>query len=301
MKLLLFGANGQVGTELRRFLRPLGEVVACGQEEIDLADLQNLASEIHNISPSVIVNAAAYTAVDRAESEPEIAEIINVDAVGVMANEASRLNIPLIHYSTDYVFDGTNSGLYLENDKTNPLSVYGKTKLQGENEIRSSGCKHLIFRTSWVYAKNGSNFPKTMLRLSQEQEELRVVNDQHGVPTSASLIASVTANCIGKLSEEYFNFEQTSGTYHLTPSGKTNWYEIAKFVLEESQLLGTKLRVSPDMVQPVPSTAFPTPAIRPANSLLDSQKIKTTFGVNLPPWQEDVRKFVKEMSKKVVL
>jgi len=288
MKILLFGARGQVGIELQRSLQRLGEVIAYDQEEFDLTDLRNLSAEIQTISPSAIVNAAAYTAVDKAESEPELAKTVNADAVEVMANEAKRLNIPLIHYSTDYVFDGTNTKPYVEDDKTNPLSVYGKTKLQGEEAIRFSGCNHLIFRTSWVYSPHGTNFAKTMLRLAAEREELNVVSDQTGVPTSASLIAGVTAECLQKCFQRQDEFSKLSGTYHLVPTGKTNWFEFAKRVISKAIEGGEQLKVSPDSIKPILTSNYPTPASRPINSLLNTDKLTKTFDVYLPPWEQDV-------------
>jgi dTDP-4-dehydrorhamnose reductase len=295
MKFLLFGAKGQVGTELQRSLQPLGEVVACDQEEIDLTNLKLLASEIQNISPSVIINAAAYTAVDKAESEPEIARVINADAVGVMAQQAEQLGIPLVHYSTDYVFDGTNSAPSLEDDETSPLSVYGETKLQGERAIRHSNCQHLIFRTSWVYSTHGANFAKTMLRLASERDELSVVSDQVGVPTSASLIADITAECLDKSEQEAYRLTHTSGTYHLVPSGETNWFEFAKRVISNAAKLGEVFRITPDAITPILTEAYPTPAKRPSNSLLGTEKLTKTFRVYLPPWEHDVDHLVGEL------
>ena len=295
MRFLLFGAKGQVGTELQRSLQPLGEVVACDQEEIDLTNLKLLASEIQNISPSVIINAAAYTAVDKAESEPEIVRVINADAVGVMAQQAEQLGIPLVHYSTDYVFDGTNSAPSLEDDETSPLSVYGETKLQGEQAIRRSNCQHLIFRTSWVYSTHGANFAKTMLRLASERDELSVVSDQVGVPTSASLIADITAECLDKSEQEAYRLTHTSGTYHLVPSGETNWFEFAKRVISNATKLGEIFRITPDAITPILTEAYPTPAKRPSNSLLDTEKLTKTFQVYLPPWEHDVDHLVGEL------
>ena len=299
MRLLLLGENGQVGRELQRSLAPLGEVVACDRAEIDLEDLLNLQSAICQIEPDAIINAAAYTSVDRAEEEPDIARVVNTDAVGILAHQAKLLDIPLVHYSTDYVFDGAKQEPYVEDDDTNPLSVYGSTKLAGEEAIRASGCKHLIFRTSWVYGLHGSNFPKTMLRLAQERDELKVVRDQHGVPTSAVLIADITAECFEKSLQKEYTIEQTAGTYHLTPTGKTNWYEIAKYVLAEAQNHGETLRTTPDMVQPVSTSEFPTATMRPANSLLNTEKLTSTFDVHLPHWKHHLQSLVSELVRRV--
>jgi len=295
MNLMLFGANGQVGTELRSTLPPLGSVVALDRQVLDLANLDQLISRIQNTSPDVIVNAAAYTAVDKAESEEEVAFKINADAVGVMAQQANELDIPFIHYSTDYVFDGTSLTPYLEDDKTNPISVYGKTKLKGESLIRSSGCKHFIFRTSWVYSPHGANFAKTMLRLAAEREELNVVSDQTGVPTSASLIAGVTAECLQKCFQRQDGFSKLSGTYHLVPTGKTNWFEFAKRVISKAIEGGEQLKVSPDSIKPILTSNYPTPASRPINSLLNTDKLTKTFDVYLPPWEQDVDHLVTKL------
>ena len=301
MKILLFGAKGQVGIELQRSLQRLGEVIACDQEEIDLTDLRNLSAEIQTISPCAIVNAAAYTAVDKAESEPELAKTVNADAVEVMANEAKRLNIPLIHYSTDYVFDGTNTKPYVEDDKTNPLSVYGKTKLQGEEAIRFSGCNHLIFRTSWVYSPHGTNFAKTMLRLAAEREELSIVSDQFGVPTSATLLADIATECLEKTFTSPYELSSTSGTYHLTPSGKTNWFEFAKRVITRALEYGEELKITPDLIKPILTADYHTPAARPTNSLLNTNKLIKTFDVYLPPWEQGVNQFINTLAEEITL
>ena len=301
MRILLFGAKGQVGIELQRSLQRLGEIIACDQEEIDLTDLRNLSAEIQTISPCAIVNAAAYTAVDKAESEPELAKTVNADAVEVMANEAKRLNIPLIHYSTDYVFDGTNTKPYVEDDKTNPLSVYGKTKLQGEEAIRFSGCNHLIFRTSWVYSPHGTNFAKTMLRLAAEREGLSIVSDQFGVPTSATLLADIPTECLEKTLASPYELSSTSGTYHLTPSGKTNWFEFAKRVITLALEHGEELKITPDLIKPILTTDYPTPAARPTNSLLNTNKLIKTFDVYLPPWEQGVNQFINTLAEEITL
>lgn len=292
MKILLLGANGQVGWELRRSLLPLGQVKACDRNEVDLEDPGSLRSVIREFNPDVIVNAAAYTAVDKAESEPEVARKVNAEAVEIMAQEAKSLNSWLVHYSTDYVYDGTGTDAYSETDSPNPQSVYGQTKLEGEEAIRDSGCKHLIFRTSWVYAARGSNFAKTMLRLARERDELKVVGDQVGVPTSAGLIADITALCLYRLSHDKAFGEQAVGTYHLSPSGETNWCDYAKYVIAEAQKNGITLRTRPENIHAITTSEYPLPAKRPANSRLDTKKLISTFGVYLPVWQTQVNRLV---------
>jgi dTDP-4-dehydrorhamnose reductase len=283
MKILLLGANGQVGWELRRALPP-GEVTALGRAEADLSDLEGLRGVLERAKANIIVNAAAYTAVDKAETERDLAERINHEAVAVMADHAKKTDALLIHYSTDYVFDGTKPAPYVETDTTNPISVYGATKLRGENAIRASGCHHIIFRTSWVYAARGHNFVKTMLRLAQERDELSVVADQLGAPTSAALIAAVTAQALAK--------PVLAGTYHLTAGGETTWHGFAVMILAEAQRLGLKLRARPDRVKPIPTSAYPTPAKRPANSRLNTDKLRTALGLVLPGWDNQARSVV---------
>ena len=298
MKILLFGAAGQVGWELQRSLAPLGEVVACDRQAADLSDLMQVRATIHAHKPSVIVNAAAYTAVDKAESEPDLAQRINAVAVGVMAEEAKQLDAWLVHYSTDYVFDGTKSGAYTETDAPNPLSVYGKTKLQGEEAIRQSGCRHLIFRTSWVYATRRHNFARTMLQLARDRTELRVVADQIGVPTSAEFIADSTALCLYRLLNSGIPVaEQVAGIYHLVPAGTTSWHGYARYVIEQARAHGYPLSATANSVHPISTAEYPTPAIRPANSRLDTSKLVNTFGINMPPWQHHVNRLVTELLK----
>ncbi|MBT4122407.1 MAG: dTDP-4-dehydrorhamnose reductase, partial [Candidatus Ruthia sp.] len=234
MKILLLGANGQVGTELQRTLLVLGELKSCTRVEANLKDLQGLRSLIQDYQPDVIVNAAAYTAVDQAESDKNQAELINATSVGVMAQEAKNLDAWLVHYSTDYVFDGEKLDAYVESDPTNPINVYGSTKCKGEELIAGSGCKHLIFRTSWVYGSYGSNFAGNMIRLFQEKDELSVVSDQIGVPTSAELIADITSVCLMQALRKNTDL---SGIYHLAPSGNTSWYGFAQYLLEKGQFI----------------------------------------------------------------
>jgi len=298
MKILLLGKGGQVGWELQRSLAPLGELVAvdfdskemCG----DFTNMEGLAQTVRDVAPDVIVNAAAHTAVDKAESEPELARDINALAPGVLAREAKRINAWLIHYSTDYVFDGAGNKAWLESDMTAPLSVYGATKLEGEQLIQNSGCKHLIFRTSWVYGARGGNFAKTMLKLAKERDSMKVINDQIGSPTGADLLADVTAHAI-RFSQQK---PEVSGVYHLVAGGEISWHGYASFVLDFAQQVGVSLRVEPNAIQPVPTSAFPTPAKRPYNSRLNTKKIQNTFGLHLPTWQAGVERMLTEVLDK---
>ncbi len=296
MKILLFGKNGQVGWELQRSLAPLGELVAldAGSKEMcgDFTDSDGLIQTIRSVAPDVIVNAAAHTAVDKAESEPELARVINALAPGVLAQEAKRGNAWLIHYSTDYVFDGSGDIPWRETDATAPLSVYGKTKLEGEQLIQQSACRHLIFRTSWVYGTRGGNFAKTMLRLAQERDSLTVIDDQIGAPTGAELLADVTAHAIRAARP------QLSGLYHLVAAGETSWHGYASFVIDFARRTGMPLKVASDAIQPVPTSAFPTAAKRPFNSRLDATKLQSTFGLTLPIWQNGVARMLAEILDK---
>ncbi|MDH5668392.1 MAG: dTDP-4-dehydrorhamnose reductase [Nitrospira sp.] len=294
MKIALFGKDGQVGWELQRSLSIVGEVLATEQDELDFERPDSLREWIRRHRPDAIVNAAAYTAVDQAESEPEKAERINAEAVGIMAEEARRLNAWLIHYSTDYVFDGTKATPYEEEDKANPLSVYGRTKWEGEEAIRSCHDRHIIFRTSWVFASRGKNFIKTILRLAKEKESLRIIADQWGAPTSAELLADVTAlalhRVLGGESESHL-----SGTYHLVAAGETTWHEYARYVLALAQACGATLKIGPEAVTPIPTEAYPLPAKRPKNSRLSTAKVAQAFGVCVPDWQYHVRRSVDEL------
>ncbi len=295
MKILLLGKNGQLGWELQRSLSLLGEVVACGRDEANLENLTELRTLIRKISPQVIVNAAAYTAVDKAESEPDRAALINSNAVDLLAKEACLLDALFIHYSTDYVFDGAKAEAYLETDATSPLGIYGKTKLAGEEAIRASGCRHLILRTSWVYAARGNNFIKTMLRLARERDELKVVSDQVGAPTSAELLADVTACCLYRLQYDPAFSSQRGGTYHLAASGSTSWHGFAQFILDEAAHQGVQLRVPSENVLAIPTSEYPLPAKRPANSQLVTTKISESFGLKLPSWQYHAKRVVSEI------
>jgi dTDP-4-dehydrorhamnose reductase len=295
MKILLFGKNGQVGWELQRSLAPLGELIAldadsremCG----DFTDLDGLIRTVRAVAPDVIVNAAAHTAVDKAESEPELVRAINALAPAALAQEAKRCNAWLIHYSTDYVFDGSGEQPWRETDATAPLSVYGATKLEGEQLIRQAACRHLIFRTSWVYGARGGNFAKTMLRLAQERDSLTIINDQIGAPTGADLLADVTAHAIRAARQQ----PELSGLYHLVAAGETSWHGYASFVLDYARRAGIPLKVEPDAIRPVPSSAFPLPARRPLNSRLDTAKLQSAFGLALPVWQNGVVRMLAEV------
>lgn len=297
MKILLFGKSGQVGWELQRSLAPLGDVIAldtasrelCG----DFTRLRELAATVRQVRPDVIVNAAAYTAVDQAESEPGLARVINAQAPGLLAQEAKALGAWLVHYSTDYVFDGSGTKPWREGDTTGPLNIYGATKREGEQAIQESGCDHLIFRTSWVYAARGGNFAKTMLRLAGERERLTVIDDQVGAPTGADLIADVTAHAIR--TARLHPPPPISGLYHLVASGETSWYGYARFVLDFARHAGLSLKAAPDNVVPVATAAFPTPARRPHNSRLDTSKLQSTFHLQIPPWQSGVARMLSEI------
>ena len=293
MKLLLLGKNGQVGWELQRSLAPLGEIVALDRSMSggDVSDLSALADVIRGVQPDVIVNASAHTAVDKAESEQGLALRLNAEAPEVMAQEAKRLGALLVHYSTDYVFDGSGSAARKEGEVTGPLSVYGATKLEGESRIAATGCRHLIFRTSWVYAARGGNFAKTMLRLAQEREKLSVINDQWGAPTGADLIADVTAHAVRHVAGR----EEELGLYHLVASGETTWHAYASHVIAQTKQLRPELAWKVEEVAAVPTTAFPTPAKRPLNSRLDTRKLQDTMQLHLPQWQQGVDRMLQEI------
>ncbi len=298
MKILLFGKNGQVGWELQRSLAPLGELVALDTDSRELCgnftDLDGLIRTIRAVAPDVIVNAAAHTAVDKAESEPELARAINTLAPATLAQEAKRGNAWLVHYSTDYVFDGSGDRPWRETDTAVPLNVYGATKLEGEQLIRQADCRHLIFRTSWVYGARGGNFAKTMLRLAQERDSLSVVNDQIGAPTGADLLADVTAHALRAARQQ----PELSGLYHTVAAGETSWHGYARFVLDHARHAGIPLKVAPDAIRPVPSSAFPAPAKRPLNSRMDTTKLQGAFGLTLPVWQNGVARMLTEILDK---
>lgn len=295
MNILLFGKGGQVGWELQRSLSVLGHVTALDHDSTghcgDFANPAGIADTVRALRPDIIVNAAAHTAVDKAESEPDLARLLNATTPGVLAEEAARLGAWLVHYSTDYVFDGSGSRPWVETDAPAPLSVYGRTKLEGEQLIQQSGCQHLILRTSWVYAARGGNFAKTMLRLAQERERLTVIDDQWGAPTGADLLADVTAHAIRHLQQR----PEDAGLYHLAAGGETNWNLYAKYVLAQAQQAQPAIKLVANEVAPVPTSAFPTPAVRPHNSRLNTSKLQTTFGLTLPHWQQGVARMLYEI------
>ncbi len=301
MKILLLGRGGQVGWELQRSLAVMGEVVALDRDAAhnpdrlsgDLTDLAGLERSVLQVQPDVIVNAAAHTAVDKAESEPELSRTINALAPAILARAATKIGAWLVHYSTDYVFDGSGSTPWKEADATGPLNVYGQTKLEGEQAVASTH-KHLILRTSWVYAARGNNFAKTMLRLASERESLTVINDQFGAPTSAELLADVTAQILPQLQAH----PERAGLYHCVASGETTWHGYAQFVLGEALEQGLPLKVGPDQVMTTASSNYPTPAKRPLNSRLDTGKLQAAFGLTLPHWQMGVARMLTEISGK---
>ena len=298
MKILLFGANGQVGWELQRSMSPLGEVVALDRHSTelcgDLNDLKGISDTVRRVTPDVIVNAGAYTAVDKAESDAETAQIVNSAAPGVLAQAASAVGAWLVHYSTDYVFDGSGSKPWVETDPTGPLNVYGKTKLEGEQRIASRCAKHLILRTSWVYAARGGNFAKTMLRLVKERDRLAVVSDQFGAPTGADLLADVTAHMVRSVL--LGTSDRLAGTYHVAAAGDTSWHGYARFVVEHAAKAGLALKASAATVDPVPTSAFPAPTARPHNSRLNTAKLQSSFGLQLPAWHSGVARMVTEIT-----
>ena len=296
MRILLLGKNGQVGWELQRSLALLGEVIALdfdspGPLKADFSVPESLAATVRAVAPMIIVNAAAHTAVDRCESEPERARAINAEAPAMLARAAREHGATLVHYSTDYVFDGSGSVPWRERDATGPLSVYGATKLAGEEAIRDSGCVHLVLRTSWVHSARGGNFARTMLRLGGERDALSVVADQVGAPTSAELLADTTATMLRKLQQE----PGLAGTYHVAAAGECSWYDYALHVFAYARAHGRALKVTPESVSPIASSAYPTPAKRPANSRLDTTKARAAFDLVFPPWQAGVERSVAEM------
>ncbi|WP_119964577.1 dTDP-4-dehydrorhamnose reductase [Simplicispira lacusdiani] len=295
MNILLLGKGGQVGWELQRSLSVLGTVTAldfdsqahCG----DFSQPEGIRDTVRALRPDVIVNAAAHTAVDKAESEPEFARLLNATSPGVLAEEAARLGAWLVHYSTDYVFDGSGSRPWVEADVPAPLSVYGRTKWEGEQLIQQSGCRHLILRTSWVYAARGGNFAKTMLRLAQERERLTVIDDQWGAPTGADLLADVTAHAVRHVRRH----PEDGGLYHCVAAGETTWHAYAKFAIDHARQAQDAMKFMVNDIAPVPTSAFPTPARRPHNSRLDTCKLQTIFGLQLPHWQAGVARMLTEI------
>ena len=290
MRILLTGRNGQVGWELQRALAPLGEVIATTRSELDLGVTDSIVQAVRKVRPDVIVNAAAYTAVDRAESEAEIALRINGIAPGILAEEAQRLGALLVHYSTDYVFDGTKDGAYVEEDTPAPLSEYGRSKLSGEQAIRATHAVHYIFRTSWVYAARGSNFVRTILRLARERKELRIVHDQIGAPTWARAIADMTAHV---LSGGAGRARERAALYHFTAGGAVSWYEFGQAILEAAQ--GACPETNIPRIIPIPTSEYPLPARRPCNSRLDTSRLASAFGVVPPGWQDMFKLCMREI------
>ena len=298
MKILLFGKNGQVGWELQRSLCLLGNLVALDSNSTeycgDFTNLQGIVDTVNEVQPNIIINAAAYTAVDKAENDLERARLINALAPDVLAKEAMRLGAWLIHYSTDYVFDGSSDEPWKETDTPAPLNIYGRTKFEGEKLIQNSGCRYLIFRTSWVYATRGENFIKSILRLAKERDHLMVIDDQIGSPTGADLLADITAHVM-RLIVSSTTPSKFNGLYHVTSAGYTSWHGYAQLIIETAHRLGVELKIAPDAVTPIPSTNYPAIALRPYNSRLNTRKLQTIFDLSLPPWQEGVIRTLAEI------
>jgi dTDP-4-dehydrorhamnose reductase len=294
MKILLTGKNGQLGFELQRALAPLGEVVAVGTQDCNLADADAVRDLVRRVAPDVIVNPAAYTAVDKAESDAATARAVNAIAPAILGEEGAKLGALVLHYSTDYVFDGTKQGAYTESDTPAPQSVYGRTKLEGEQGLAAANPRHLILRTSWVVGAHGGNFAKTMLRLAGERDKLAVVADQFGAPTPAALLADVSAHLV----REYARTGGAGfpyGTYHVAAGGETSWHGYAQFVIGEALAAGKPLKATADAVAPLSTEQYPTPAKRPLNSRLDTTRFRTTFGLRLPHWQDGVRHVLRQI------
>jgi len=294
MKIVLLGAIGQVGRELGGLLPALGEVVACDRRAADLERPAEVVALLARERPAAIVNAAAFTAVDRAESEPERAWRVNATAVAAIAAEAARQDAVFVHYSTDYVFDGTAAGCYRETDEPRPLSVYGATKLAGEQAVAAAGGRHYVFRTSWVYSPHGTNFLRTILSLAGERDELTVVADQRGVPTSAALLAEVTAEVLERATDPARTVP--AGLYHLAPRGETTWHGYTRLLLAAAHEAGLPLRAGPEAVRPLTTSEYPTAARRPANSLLCTAKLEAALARRLPNWEDDVRAAVARLA-----
>lgn len=294
MKLLITGKNGQVGFELTRALAVLGEVIAVNRQTCDMSDADSIRAVVQQIKPDVIVNAAAYTAVDKAESDQATAHAVNAVAPGVLGEEAAKLGALVIHYSTDYVFDGTKNGAYTEDDLPNPQSAYGRSKLDGEQALAKANPRHLILRSSWVVGAHGGNFAKTMLRLAAERDRLMVVADQFGAPTSAALLADLTAQLVRQYAREgHESFPY--GIYHVVADGETNWCDYARFVISQALAAGKSLKVTPETILPITTAEYPTPAKRPANSRLDTRRFQNAFALRLPPWQESLQHVLQQI------
>jgi len=301
LKILLFGKDGQLGWELRRSLAPLGEVVALGSTDRaplggDFRDPDALAATVRVVAPQWIVNAAAYTAVDRAEAEPELAALVNATAVGALARAARERDAWLVHYSSDYVFDGSGSAPWREDDRPAPLGAYGRSKLGGEELVRASDCRHLIFRTSWVFSARGGNFVRTMLKLARERDALKVVDDQLGAPTGAELLADLTAHAMRRAT----GAPALAGTYHAAAAGETSWFGYARHAIDRARRRGAAVRVADGAIAPIASAAYPQAARRPLNSRLDTTKLRNAFELALPPWQAGVDRVVDELTAKEI-
>lgn len=297
MKILLLGAHGQLGRELQRALAPLGEVLAFERSRLDLADLGAVRACAQGARPEIIVNAAAYTAVDAAESDPDNAFLVNADAPRVLAEEAARSGAWLLHYSTDYVFDGEATRPYTEQDRPNPLSVYGRSKLAGEEGVRAACPRHLIVRTSWLYSRHGANFPKTMLRLAREREHLRVVADQFGTPTPAALVADISAHMLRQAGAGEEG-ERCAGTYHVATTGSTSWHLYARELLALARANGMRLKATEEQVEAVTSDEYGAPAARPRQACLDTTRLRATFGLVTPDWRAPLPDLIAELAQR---
>lgn len=295
MNILLIGKDGQVGWELQRALAPLGSLHMLGRADADFSDPNRLRACVRAAAPDVIVNAAAYTAVDRAESEPAQAHAVNALAPAVLAEEAARRGAWLVHYSTDYIFDGRKDDAYLEGDAPAPLSAYGHSKAAGEEGVRASGARHLILRTCWLFGR-GNNFPRTILRLARERDQLRVVADQYGAPTGADLLADATALALHRIAGLGASAAELAGTYHVAAAGRTSWHACARHVVAEARARGAHLRAGPDGVLPIAAADWAAAAARPANSVLDCTKFSRTFGLALPGWRHHLDRFIATLA-----
>jgi dTDP-4-dehydrorhamnose reductase len=295
-RILLLGKNGQLGWALQRALAIHGAVIGCDRRGCDLSNPDRLRDVVRKASPAIIVNAAAYTAVDRAESEPEIAQQVNGIAPGILAEEAKNVGALLVHYSTDYIFDGKKDGFYQEADTPRPISVYGRSKLAGEAAVQSVGGDYLIFRSSWVYGLYGTNFPKTILALAKERESLRIVADQVGAPTSVELMADVTSHCLDMWHSDAAAGKRYGGTYHLAPSGETSWHGLACEIVRAAREAGLPVKVAPEQVEPITTKDYPTAARRPANSRLSTEKLTKVFNVSLPQWEFHVHRLITDIA-----
>ena len=303
VRILVTGGSGQVGEALTRVLTPLGEVVAPGRAELDLADADSIRRAMREVRPRLVVNAGAYTAVDKAESEPELTAAINAAAPGVLAEEAKKIGAGVIHFSTDYVFDGAKNAPYVEADTTGPLNVYGRTKLEGEQALVASGAAHLIFRTSWVYGATGKNFMRSILRMAREREVLRIVADQHGAPTWREQLARMTAHVIARIearatengAELSEAMRSISGVYHATGAGETTWFGFATAIVDDARELDPEAKLA--RIEAISTAEYPTPAARPKNSRLDCAKLERVFGWRMPEWRESVKQVIAELSR----